>query len=45
VVALDRNGIEFIIVDRDEDILRVFVATALIGALMRANPSMLGSER
>jgi hypothetical protein len=35
VVALDRNGIEFVVVHRDVGVLGVLVAAALIGALDR----------
>ena len=33
VVALDRNGIEFVVFDRDVGVLGVLVAATLIGAL------------
>ena len=35
VVALDRNGVEFVIVDRDVGVLRVLVAATLIVGLDR----------
>ena len=35
VVALDRDGIEFVVVDRDVGVLRVLVAATLIGAFDR----------